>query len=267
MKSSNDHNLESASAVNAPENYNSTDAVGHKARPTAAAPAASCGSGFTPDNPAAPPHPATPPRTKQSRSVPSDVGRDDLRVVRPAPQPQPNVTPNTTVAGVVLSDEALAKLDDPVHSASPPAYTFTPRVLDRWSRQNLHYTPDEETGGGQAQFRFHGSTCGNIEFDLLYHVKVGSSTDGWPILAQHCEPAPHGDGHTRMCCWRESSTMVEDWMTREAPLLNQPLSNALTWAPAKSASGCLCHVDGRMHKWNAVLQTLHFALSKNTNPS
>ena len=83
------------------------------------------------------------------------TGRDDLRVVRPAPQPQPNVTPNTTVAGVVLSDEALAKLDDPVHSASPPAYTFTPRVLDRWGRQNLHYTPDEETGGGQAQFRFH----------------------------------------------------------------------------------------------------------------
>ena len=188
------------------------------------------------------------------------------------PTSETNNFPKTPVAGVVMGDEALAKSADPGPPASkpndtPPTYTFTPRVLDRWSKKNLKFTASETDGGGCAEFRFHGSTCGNIEFDLLYHVKVGTAEAGWPLLEQRCEPAPHGDGHTRMCCWRESSAMVEGWMSGEAPLLSQPLANALTWAPAKSASGCLCHVDGRMHKWNAVLQTLHFALSKTTNPS
>ena len=154
-------------------------------------------------------------------------------------------------------------------SAPPtePAYTFSPRVLDRWAKKNLQFNADGDNGSGQAEFRFQGSTCGNIEFDLLYHVKVGSTEAGWPILDQRCEPVPHADGHTHMCCWRENSAMVKDWMSREAPLTGEPLTAAITWNPTKSASGCLCHVNGRMHKWNAVLQTLHFALSKNANPS
>lgn len=166
-----------------------------------------------------------------------------------APVPQPRESPATTQATV-----------------NAPAYTFTPRVLDRWAKKNLQLKAEGEDGSSLVEFRFHGSTCGNIEFDLLYHVKVGSADVGWPILEQRCEPAPHGDGHTRMCCWRESSAMVKDWMSHDAPLTGGPLAAAITWNPAKSASGCLCHVDGRMHKWNAVLQTLHFALSKNADP-
>lgn len=147
-----------------------------------------------------------------------------------------------------------------------PNYTFPPRVLQRWARSNLKLTSRED-GGHDAEFRFHGSTCGNIEFDLLYHVNVGPAAEGHPLRELHCEPAPFGDGHTRMCCWRENAATVKDWMQRETPLQGQSLEDALTWGPSKSASGCLCHVDGRLHKWNAVFQTLHFALSQPCSPS
>ena len=147
-------------------------------------------------------------------------------------------------------------------TTAPNPYRFTPRVLKRWARSNLELIPTDE-GGHEAIFRFHGSTCGNIEFDLLYYVTLGPPDHGRVIQAMRCRPAPHGDGHTRMCCWRENAEMVVDWMRHETPLLGQPLDEALAWEPNKSASGCLCHVDGRQHKWSAVLQTLHFALNQN----
>ena len=34
----------------------------------------------------------------------------------------------------------------------------------------------------------------------------------------------------------------------------------LAWRPAKSPAGCLCSEPSRHHKWQAVLETLHFAL-------
>lgn len=137
------------------------------------------------------------------------------------------------------------------------AYTFSPRVLKRWASRNLQLE-DTAEGGHQALFRFHGSTCGNIEFDLLYHVTLGPTAAGSVITAQHTTTV--GDGHTRQCCWREDASTVEGWMRDEAPLVGRPLADVFSWGPEKSASGCLCHTDGRMHKWNAVLQTLHFAL-------
>jgi hypothetical protein len=137
------------------------------------------------------------------------------------------------------------------------AYTFSPRVLARWVRSNLRVEATAE-GGHQAEFRFHGSTCGNIEFDLIYHVTLGPVAEGSVIQAAHCTTV--GDGHTRQCCWREDAATVEGWMRDESPLQGRPLADVFSWAPGKSASGCLCHNDGRMHKWNAVLQTLHFAL-------
>ncbi len=163
------------------------------------------------------------------------------------------------------SNDAAGVVDsgNPSAAAPAPAYSFTPRVLERWARSNLQLTPRAD-GGHDAVFRFHGSTCGNIEFDLIYHATVGSAAEGHPLRTLHCEPAPHGDGHTRMCCWRENAEKVRDWMQRETPLLGQPLADALSWNPQKSASGCLCHVDGRRHKWNAVFQTLHFALAQNS---
>ncbi|GAB5559455.1 MAG: hypothetical protein SynsKO_11020 [Synoicihabitans sp.] len=147
-------------------------------------------------------------------------------------------------------------------AASPPPYRFSPRVLQRWARSNLTLTEPGPEGDREATFRYHGSTCGNIEFDLLYRVTIGPADSGWIVRSQRCEPAPHGDGHTRMCCWRESDAMVRDWMDLEAPLKDKPLMEALAWDPAKSASGCLCHVNGRMHKWSAVLQTLYYKLTQ-----
>ncbi len=144
---------------------------------------------------------------------------------------------------------------------SPPP-RFSDRVLQRWARTNLTLLEPDPNGDREATFRYHGSTCGNIEFDLVYRVTIGPADTGWTIRSQRCEPAPHGDGHTRMCCWRESDAMVRDWMDLEAPLKDKPLSAGLTWDPEKSASGCLCHVNGRMHKWTTVLQTLHYKLTQ-----
>ncbi len=144
------------------------------------------------------------------------------------------------------------------------SYRFTPRVLKRWATRNLQLIPTV-SGGHEAIFRFQGSTCGNIEFTLLYYVTLGKAESGHEIQWMRCRPEPHGDGHTRMCCWRESDAMVVEWMRNETPLLGRPLDEAVSWQPNTSASGCLCHVDGREHKWSAVLQTIHFALNQTTS--
>lgn len=155
--------------------------------------------------------------------------------------------------------------EKPPGSASP--YTFRPRTLARWAKANLTFTPTDEGNGGEAVFRFQGSTCGNIEFDLLYHIAVGPAAEGWPILSQRCEPASRAGGHTYMCCWREDADMVQKWMNDATPLVGKPLEAALSWYPIESASGCLCHTEGRLHKWNAALQALHYHLSQSNPPS
>ena len=47
---------------------------------------------------------------------------------------------------------------------------------------------------------------------------------------------------------------------RDGALLGEPLGAVLAWRAAKSPAGCLCSEPSRHHKWQAVLETLHFAL-------
>ena len=140
------------------------------------------------------------------------------------------------------------------------AYSFPERALRRWARENLTLTPCAD-GGVEAVFRFEGSTCGNVAFHLLYRVSLAAESADRRIEALHCEAAPFDEGHARMCCWQENAAAIAATMRREAPLLGEPLGAVLAWRPAKSPAGCLCSEPSRHHKWQAVLETLHFALS------
>lgn len=148
---------------------------------------------------------------------------------------------------------------------TPPAtiavspYAFPERALRRWVRENLAITPRVD-GGADAVFRFEGSTCSNVTFHLLYRVSCASASASHRIESMRCEPAPHDEGHARMCCWQENAAAVIATMSGEAPLLGRPLGAVLAWRPDRSPAGCLCVRPSRHHKWQAVLETVHFAL-------
>ena len=144
--------------------------------------------------------------------------------------------------------------------SAPPAYAFPERALRRWSRENLTLVPRGD-GGFESVFNFEGSTCGNIAFTLLYHVAVAPVTAAHRIEAMRCEPAAFDAGHTRMCCWQEDSAAIAATTSRDTALLGQPLDRVLAWRPVRSPAGCLCTEPSRHHKWQAVLETLHFALN------
>jgi hypothetical protein len=146
------------------------------------------------------------------------------------------------------------------------AYSFPERALRRWARENLSVVPRAD-GGVDAVFRFEGSTCGNVAFCLLYRVSVGPEAGGRRLETLWCEPVPHDEGHTRMCCWLENAADIAAILRHEAALGSQPLDAVLTWRPQKSPAGCLCTESSRHHKWQAVLETLHFALVPSDEPS
>ncbi|MDP2137347.1 MAG: hypothetical protein Q8J74_05790, partial [Candidatus Didemnitutus sp.] len=62
------------------------------------------------------------------------------------------------------------------------------------------------------------------------------------------------------CCWQANAATAAAAMDHEIPLLGQPLASVLTWRPRRSPDGCLCAEPSRQYKWQAVLETLHFAL-------
>lgn len=142
--------------------------------------------------------------------------------------------------------------------ASPLPYVFPERALRRWSRENLHIETGTD-GSVAARFRFEGSTCGNVPFQLDYHLRLDSSAQRI-ITGHRCHPVPFDEGHQRMCCWQEDADQATR-LFEEAPLLGQPLDAVLVWRPARSPAGCLCAPASRAHKWQAVLETLHFALA------
>jgi hypothetical protein len=146
------------------------------------------------------------------------------------------------------------------------AYSFPERALRRWARENLSMVPRAD-GGVDAVFRFEGSTCGNVAFCLLYRVSVGPEAAGRRLETMWCEPAAHDEGHTRMCCWLENAADRSAIMFQESGLASQPLDAVLAWHPQKSPAGCLCTEPSRHHKWQAVLETLHFALVPSDEPS
>ena len=145
----------------------------------------------------------------------------------------------------------------PSPAVSP--YAFPVHALRRWAGENLTLTPRPD-GGVEAVFRLEGSTCANIAFFLLYRVTLAPATAGRRIKAMNCAPAPHDEGHTRMCSWQENAEAMAATLRDETPLLGLPLDSVLAWHPHKSPPGCLCAQPSRHYKWHAVLETLHFAL-------
>jgi hypothetical protein len=145
-------------------------------------------------------------------------------------------------------------------TSSQPIYVFPVRALRRWRDHNLTIEARAD-GGCSVTFAFEGSTCGNIAFPLRYRVELAAEADGRGLQDLWSESVPYADGHTFMCCWQEDGAAVQRSMATEKPLLGQPLDAVLTWRPSRSPAGCLCAEPSRMHKWQAVLETLHFAIS------
>ncbi|MBA4136049.1 MAG: hypothetical protein C0518_01880 [Opitutus sp.] len=139
------------------------------------------------------------------------------------------------------------------------SYGFPVRALRRWSAENLTLTPRSD-GGWEALFVLEGSTCGNIPFLLHYRVSLSSGLEQHRLQALACEPAPHDMNHREQCAARSDYARWTATVAGDAPLLGQPLAEALAWSPATSPDGCLCADASRAHKWRAVLQTIHFTL-------
>lgn len=139
-------------------------------------------------------------------------------------------------------------------------YAFPERALHRWVREHLTLISRAD-GGVEAVFRFEGSTCGNVAFNLVYQVAFGPAAAGHRIESMRCEAAPYDEGHARMCCWQDRAAVVAI-RHGETPLLGQPVEAVLTWRPLKSPAGCLCTELSRHHKWQAVLETMHLALGQ-----
>lgn len=144
-----------------------------------------------------------------------------------------------------------------------PTYTFPIRALRRWRDERLTLI-DESDGTVHALFRFEGSTCGNVPFNLSYSVHLASARDQHRLLALGCAPTAGDDGHQRMCSYLESPAQLLATLQTERQLLGQPLDAVLEWHPATSPAGCVCAASARAHKWLAILHTVHFALGGRT---
>lgn len=144
--------------------------------------------------------------------------------------------------------------------ATSSNYAFSLRALRRWRDERLSLV-DEADGTVRAEFRFEGSTCSNVPFNLCFTVRLASAEHAYRLHELNCAPVPGVDGHTRMCSYLENAEGMLATLHTEQPLLGQPLSTALEWRPATSPAGCVCSAPSRAHKWLVVLQTLHFALA------
>ncbi len=144
-----------------------------------------------------------------------------------------------------------------------PAYSVKVKALKRWAEDRL--TVETRTDGSiQALFRYEGTTCSNMGRPLEFHYRVtlGPREDGYPIREQVCAPAPGDSGHRHMCSYVENPARIMDAIPQEKPLLGQPLASVLRWRRSEVAPGCYCEAASREHKWGLVLETIHYALTR-----
>jgi hypothetical protein len=139
-------------------------------------------------------------------------------------------------------------------------YAFPVRALRRWSTEHLRLAPAPEDEI-EAVFTLEGSTCGNVPLTLLYLVRLGPASEGWPIRRLYVGPAPHDDGHRQQCAYRSDADQLWRELQQEQPCHGEPLAAVLAWSPDTSPAGCLCTSPSRAHKWRIVLHTLHYALT------
>ncbi len=143
------------------------------------------------------------------------------------------------------------------------AYSVNRKALDRWAKERLQLRMNDD-GTVDAEFRYDGTTCTNMGRPLtfLYNVKLGTSTEGYPIRMQQCAPAPGDEGHKLMCKFTEDEDALMGAIDLEKPLAGLKLDAILAWRRMPSAAGCYCESSSRDHKWGLVLETIHYALVK-----
>jgi hypothetical protein len=155
--------------------------------------------------------------------------------------------------------------DADVHPLSEDArYSVSSRALQRWSQERLTIESRDD-GSIVAVFRYEGTTCNNMgrPLQFQYHVKLGRREDGYPILEQSCRPAPGDDGYTAMCRYISEPDQLMSSIALERPLHGRPLDDVVRWTRPISPAGCYCEADSRQHKWGLVLETIHYALTRN----
>lgn len=149
-------------------------------------------------------------------------------------------------------------------AGAAPRYAFPERALARWSRERLSVTPSPD-GTLHTRFRFDGTTCSSLGLALRFDYRVELRPDpsvGYRIAGCSTEPAEGDTAHRMMCAYRADPDGFRTAVRTEAPLVGQPLEDALRWTPDVSPSGCLCLAPHRDHKWRMVFQTLHYALGR-----
>ncbi len=160
---------------------------------------------------------------------------------------------------------APAELSSPVANGSAlnhnATYSIHPRALRKWSQERLRLKVLNDQSV-EAEFRYEGTTCSNLgcplEFD--YHVQLGPSRHGYPILRTDCFPHPGDTGHTRMCEYINNADALLSNIEQEKPLAGRLLNEVLSWQRPPSPAGCYCDSPSRFHKWGLVLEVIHYAL-------
>jgi hypothetical protein len=151
--------------------------------------------------------------------------------------------------------------------ASPLArdaqYSVSVKALQRWSSERLALTTRAD-GTIDALFHYEGTTCTNTGRPLhfQYHVRLGPSGAGYPLLEQGCRPASGDGGYTSMCQYIKDGEQLMMAIEHERPLHGRPLDEVVRWARPASPAGCYCDVESRQHKWGLVLETIHYALTR-----
>jgi hypothetical protein len=148
-------------------------------------------------------------------------------------------------------------------AAAGPKYHVNLKALRRWANERLTLTCRTD-GNIDAVFRYDGTTCTNMgrPIEFRYEVMLGPRTHGYPILRQHCGPAPGDAGHAYMCQYISHPAELMSAIKEDAPLAGRPLDEVLGWTRPACSAGCYCEADARLHKWGLVLETIHYALNR-----
>ncbi|HWC97787.1 MAG TPA: hypothetical protein VG456_13580 [Candidatus Sulfopaludibacter sp.] len=146
------------------------------------------------------------------------------------------------------------------------AYSVNLKALKRWAAERLSLERQAD-GSISARFRYDGTTCTNMGRPLAfdYFVKLGRSEEGYPIREERCVPAADDTGHRQMCQYLANPAPLMDAISREKPLLGQPLEDVLSWRRISTGAGCYCDAASREHKWGLALETIHYALNRDRN--
>lgn len=152
----------------------------------------------------------------------------------------------------------------PYEAAQPaPTHGISSKALQRWAGERLTLTTTDE-GTIEALFRYDGTTCSNMGRPLTFHYRVtlGRREEGYPIREQVCLPAPGDIGHQAMCEYIRVGARLVETIGQEKPLLGRPLDEVLSWKRPTIGPGCYCEPGARQHKWGLVLETIHYALTR-----